>query len=556
MTKADEYTTGFQKREFQVRAESDSEKREIEGISVPFGQVADLGFGITEEVRKGAVDDDGALIFYRHTDPIGLLARASDTDAGRKVVGRVSKTTLGDDALTLARDGVLANWSIGFEPVESIREDKPDGSIHITHTKIRVREISLVPLPAYEGAKVTNVREGVRTKEGNTMTDTQTVETPPAATDTPPAGAPTTLELREAIDDLERRFGTSFTAQIKKEPEVDTRSMGHMLKALENRETRDATLEYMNRVFTEITERAYTGGTVSDAIMRNTWVGDLTRIVDEAAPLLDLFAKGDLPETGNVIEFGRLKTNTVVVQKQAAEGDNLAYGKVAVETDTADVDTYGGYGELSFQAVKRSSVNLLNTLLLAQGIAAGKAMNTAMRALFVATFNAQKTAGNTVGVPATGADYQDWLGAIVDAAVKFEALGLPITGMVTNTQVFKALGQLTASDGRPVLLVRGDGNNNIGEFNPVGLAGNLAGVVVRLDAGLPATQADGPDEGTDPDAFPIAAFVNKNALRAYVDPVSRLQDENIINLTKQYSVYRFAAFADEIPQAVVPVAFA
>lgn len=542
----EDFTTGFQHREFQARAEPDQEKREIEGISVPYGQVADLGYGLTEEVRSGAVEDEGALIFYRHTDPIGILAGASEAKEGRKIRAKISKTTMGDDALTLARDGVLSNWSIGFEPVESIRQDREDGSIHIVHTKIRVREISLVPLPAYEGAKVTNVREGVRQK-GNTMSGSTAVETPPAD----PAGAQEpagVLEMREAVEDLTRKFeGFQGLAFTNKEPAQDQRSIGHMLKALEDRSTRDATLEYMNNVYSEISERAYTGGTTADAIMKNAWVGDLTRIVDEAAPMLDIFARGNLPETGNVIEFGRLATNTVVVNKQADEGDDLAYGKVSVTTDTADVDTYGGYGELSLQTVKRSTVNLVNVLLFAQAIAAGKAMNAAIRELYTTVHAAQVTAGNTVKVPATGATYQDFIGAIVDAAIKFEALGLPITGMVANGVVFKALGQMTAEDGRPVLLVNGAGSNNVGEFNPVGLAANLAGVTVRLDAGLPVVSGETPIQ--------TASFVNRNAIRSYIDPISRLQDENIINLSKQYSIYRFAAFADEIPQAIVPVEF-
>ena len=34
----------------------------------------------------------------------------------------------------------------------------------------------------------------------------------------------------------------------------------------------------------------------------------------------------------------------------------------------------------------------------------------------------------------------------------------------------------------------------------------------------------------------------------------QLQDENIINLSKQWSLYKYAATAVEIPAAIVPVA--
>ena len=50
-----------------------------------------------------------------------------------------------------------------------------------------------------------------------------------------------------------------------------------------------------------------------------------------------------------------------------------------------------------------------------------------------------------------------------------------------------------------------------------------------------------------------SAFVNSNAIRFYTSPIVRLQDENIINLSKDFSVYTYAAIADEIPAAVVPV---
>lgn len=56
-------------------------------------------------------------------------------------------------------------------------------------------------------------------------------------------------------------------------------------------------------------------------------------------------------------------------------------------------------------------------------------------------------------------------------------------------------------------------------------------------------------------ASAAGAFANSRALRSYVAPVTRLQDENIINLSKQYSVYNYAAFAPEIPAALVPIAF-
>jgi hypothetical protein len=75
-------------------------------------------------------------------------------------------------------------------------------------------------------------------------------------------------------------------------------------------------------------------------------------------------------------------------------------------------------------------------------------------------------------------------------------------------------------------------------LNPTGLSANLAGVEVRVNL---------------KQAAPGAALTNRLALREYSSPVVSLQDENIINLSKAFSLYFYAAFAHEIPGAIVPV---
>lgn len=535
----------MQVREFEVRS-IDTETGIVEGIAVPWGERADL-YWFTEEFERGAVQDsDDAQLWYRHVDPIGLLIEQRDDDAGWFVRARISDTSLGRDVRTLAKDGVIRRFSVGFESREySVVEDgNEDGRPHIVQRNVRVREVSLVPLPAYEGAEVTSVRHGGNTK-GNPMGDNPTPAPAPAA---PAAGTDTIdpqdfAHVRDGLAELERRFQTFQVPDLNPALVTDKRSAGEFLRAIavDNDQT---TIDFYNLML-----RAFAsgdGGVVADTVTKAGWVGDLTRIINQAAPLLDFFARGTLPSTGMSIEYAQLKTNTVQVAKQDAEGDNLAYGKVSIETKTAPVNTYGGWSELSRQAIERSSIGVLNTTLEAQAVAAGKAMNTAFRAVFVAALAAQVTATNTVSVPATGADYHDWIDAIVDAAVKFDALGLPMDGLLVNPVLFKALGRIEASDGRPILLTTpaaGGGVNNVGTLNPTALKGNLAGLDITMDAGW---------AGTDP----AGAFANGRALRSYVSPFARLQDENIVNLSKQYSIYNYAAFANEIPAALVPVNFA
>jgi hypothetical protein len=135
--------------------------------------------------------------------------------------------------------------------------------------------------------------------------------------------------------------------------------------------------------------------------------------------------------------------------------------------------------------------------------------------------------------------YTDWLDAIVEAADKFERNGWAIDALAVSKSVFKAMMALEASDGRPLLTVTGNtGSNTVGAVSPLSLGGSFAGLRVAVDTGLTGDKA---------------AFVNSNAIRLYSAPVVSLTDDNIINLSRDFSVYQYAALATEAPEAILPV---
>jgi ATP-dependent Clp endopeptidase proteolytic subunit ClpP/HK97 family phage major capsid protein len=281
---------------------------------------------------------------------------------------------------------------------------------------------------------------------------------------------------------------------------------------------------------------AYTGATTADSYLADGWVGDLTRIVDSPAILRGVFSTGVLPAEGNNIEYASLDSNTVQVTVQDAEGDDLDYGKIEISSKTAPVKTIGGYIQLTRQLIERSSVAYLEHSLRAQALKVGQRLEAQMLAAYNTAHGAQVTAGNVVVLPDSTPTYNDWLNVITDAAVKFQTLGLQIDALIVDTATFKSLAALEGADGRPMLLVQGNGNV-VGTINPRGLVGNLAGIPIVLD---PAISGE-------------IAFVSSQALRQYVSPVVQLQDENVINLSKDFSVYAYVATANEIPAAIVPV---
>jgi hypothetical protein len=69
---------------------------------------------------------------------------------------RISKTEAGDEALELVRDGVLTNFSVGFQPLKDLR--RKDGVVE--RVKAHLAEVSLVTFGAYgDAAAVAAVRE-------------------------------------------------------------------------------------------------------------------------------------------------------------------------------------------------------------------------------------------------------------------------------------------------------------------------------------------------------------------------------------------------------------
>ncbi|GAA2082208.1 HK97 family phage prohead protease [Pseudolysinimonas kribbensis] len=528
-----------QQRSFEARAalsDATDGERIVAGIAVPFGDpilVQSWGDAWREQFTKATVFDgaERALLAWRHGDVIGKLTTAESEDDGLRIEARISQTALGDEAYTLARDGVIDRFSIGFVPVEYSTEAQADGTDLVTYTRVQLLEVSLVPWPAYDAAEVSEVRSSNPTA------------TPPLERSTPAVTdaivTPADLaEVRTSIEDLTRSVAT-LSVRDREPAAPDTRSAGEVLRAIVSGD--EATVRAYNALYER---RDYAGGTTADAVVKPGWVGDLTRIFDASSGVLAAsFSTGTLPATGNSIEFAELSTNTLSVAEQAAEGDDIAAGKVTIDTRTAPVKTYAGSTTLTRQEVERSTVGVLDTSLNGLAIAAGARRKAYLRAAFAALVTANAAIADNGGVVVLGATLaaataDNWESALIDAAIKFEALNLPVERMIVSGSVFKKLRGLTVAGERVFQTAK---DNASGTLDLPGLSGDFAGLPVLLDSGQSGDSA---------------VFTNSLAIRQYNSPLVSLSDEAISNLSKSFAVYAYGATAAEIPAAVVPVKLA
>ncbi|MGO2655975.1 MAG: HK97 family phage prohead protease [Pseudoclavibacter sp.] len=506
------------------------------GIAVPFDEEYRIPGWLRERFDPACVFEglDRAKVYYQHRDAIGRIAASRTTDAGLEIDGVISHTARGDEAATLLRDGVIDSLSIGFEPVEWRTERDEDEDIELTvYTRVRVREVSLVSFPAYEQALITETRSD----------DTHHQEEPTMPTATAPTPAITRddldglgTELRALVEDENRKIAQQLGRMESRDGAPigsQWRSGGEFLKDLA-RGDESAAAFY----------REYQGTVVADGKPQAQWIADRIKLVEQRRRIKNMFSTESLPDKGLSVEYYKLDSDTSNVAKQGKEGDKLAFGKVSLTTATATLDTYGGYTSLSRQAIDRSTAPLLSTAQTAQALAYARATEAAVRSYVYSEVAAQVAAGNKLSAAATVAALKnaDWLDLIVDSSETFEDRGFTLTQLLVSKDVFKTLYRLEDTAGHNLMNVYGTGTNVSGDLDLRGISGNLANVPVAL--------APGAQPGT-------AVFVDPVAITTWESAGAplQLQDENILELTKDYSVYGYLATGTPFPEALLPVEF-
>ena len=493
----------------------DEEARAFTAIGVPYGQVYDLGY-YRERFEPGSVDASGAVLVYQHVEPIGTITATRETDAGLEIDAHISETSRGDEVYTLIKDGVLKSMSIGFELQES-REDTVDGIPVTTVTKARAIEFSVVLNPAYSDAKINEVRSTDSNKE-NRMSEI--------------------ADLQAQITDLERRLSTAPVA-VPAPAKPDMRTAGEYLQALASGDTaaRDSLAPYCTR--------AYQGGTTADDALTQqpAFLKDLTEIIEAADPISPLFSRGSLPAQGMTLEFLEVSDNTVTVKRQEHEGDALPVGKVTTKVRTAPINTWGGANTMSFQEIQRSRSNMVSVTVRAMAVAAGRAAAADFHQNFEAAVQAQ--AANAIGINKAMASvkYADLIGMLLDANAAYQDLGYRCDGLIVDRATWAALMALETSQGVPLMALSGHGQGVVGTIASDVLAGTLGNLRVIPD--LKATSARGDKVA--------GAFFNSEALRVYTSGIAHLQDDNVLTLTRDMSVYYYTAVANERPQLIVPL---
>ena len=376
----------------------------------------------------------------------------------------------------------------------------------------------MVAFPAFAGASITEIREEERE-----------IVQPPESTPTPIKESESELEtsnleldLRSTQDEVAelRRVVESNVNPAPAVPVVSFRNAGEYAKALVARDDQAIALF-----------RAAT--TTADTVALPAFIGQINDLIANNRPSLNAFSSAALPASGMTVEYAHVSSNSLDVDVQNPENEELAFGNIAIDTVSANVITYGGYTSMSKQVVERSTVNFVDTAIRALAIQYAKATN----AKVVSTLAGLDFSGKTF--TADGGTAASLISGVANGAAYINAAtGLTPQFILAAPDAYVEIMKVAGNDGRPVVNVDGAGVNNIGSANIPGLRGSLLGLPVIVDAQLAA--------GT-------CYLANMDALQTLESagaPV-RLQDSDITTLTDSISVYGYIAATVPFEGAIV-----
>lgn len=504
-------------RGLEVRDAQDGDGSVLEGVAVPFNERYDLFPGYSEIVDPDC--DFGSRSVKLSRDHGELIGRVTDMwrgERGLMIRAKLSDTQTARETIALVRDGVCDAFSIGFRPVENRVTESDDGVTEVHRRKVDLFEVAVTGIPAYPSATITSQRQ--------TTATTIESEDPMSNDDIAKRFDKLETDTRSALSELKASMGAPAPLLG-----ANWRGMGDYLRALSDGD--DNALGFQNQMRDAITS--------PDVNNQTQWVADQIRLVQSRRSVANLFVHAALPATGLKVEYLTLGTNSMKVSEQAAETDTLSTGKITLSSQSATVKTYGGYTPISQQVIERSTTPALDTALRALTIAYSYAVEDAARAYLKTAITGADANKVTTPAKPSAMTADQWIGVIIDAAAAVDERGASLGYLVVGQDVFTAMAKLTRS-GNALMDVSGKGAGTLGSIDLSAVTADLFRVPVRM---MPGAAAD------------TAVFLDPEALTMWESGGPfQLQQQNVRNLSSDYSVYGYAALGTTFPGGITPLA--
>ncbi len=526
---------------------ADTERRMISGLVAPYGEVGFTSAGPVMfergSITYGEASNIKLLMQHQADKPVGRAVSFSDSTEGVYGSFRLSMSTRGQDALTLAQENLVSGLSVGVDVTAS----KPMGD-YLLVTAAVLKEVSLVESAAFSSASVTDIAAARAALEAATSTKekTTTISTTIVEVETE-----TETESEEAV--------TTAPENTPEETSVDAPAEAETVQAA-RKIIRPSVLD-SQRVRTPITSMgAYTEHKIKAALGNDDSKLYVTAADDSFAtnpafsptqylaefptntrfgtPAIDACSRGVLPTNGMTINVPSLVTSagggTGVAPVVTVELEAGAVQNTGMETAylTGTVSKYAGMNTISVELLERSDPNFYAELT-------NQLQNAYLKTLDTTVLNALIAAGQySSGCDADSAGIIEFAS---DSARKvYEATGYFANNYIANGSQWQLLMGATDTTGRPIYSASQPMNAG-GLVQPGSIRGNVLGLDLYVDKNFTATT-------TIDDSAVILA---PEAFTVYQSPTAYMSVNVVSNLQVQVAIYGYMATIAKMPKGIV-----
>ena len=450
-------------------------RRTLAGVALQYGVDAVVSDGQAVRFMPGSLPLEGKkpkmYLYHDSTQPIGIVE-------ARELVGdtvlfeaRISETRAGDEALQLAKDGVLDSVSVGILPTAFSYDEA--GTMIITAADWQ--ELSLLPYGAFEAAKVERVAASIHQNPDEVeLNEEQDLEKEVTEMSNP-VETPAVVEAAtvQTIYAQPRKLRLPSTSEY-----IASYVRGGADFAQLNANINAARVEAAPGVAPYINTES-TPGILPEIITGSTYDS-----LNPIRPFVSAIGTRAMPTAGATFRRPKITTRPTVTQ-QAAQFDTLNASTVVVSNNDISKLSFGTYVTVSEQDLDWSDPSSIDIILNQLAIAYGQATDN----YAVDTCHAAITQTATVTDTAVGAD---WVAAIYDGARQISETSnyLP-THMVVTPASWQALASSTDDQNRPVFPYTGApnlmGQNAAGNSSATSWNGNPLGLVLVVDKHTPGS---------------------------------------------------------------------
>ena len=332
----------------------------ISGLAVPWDVVATVSDGTSVQFARGAFDvtQKAAKLIENHdmTQLRGVVSTLTDSPQGLEFEATLADTRASRDAVALLQSGAYDSVSVGAVPITFSTD--PNGVLTVTEAQLV--ELSLVAVPAYEDAVITQV--AATAADPDPDPDTEEQEMSDAVT-AEPIAAEATIPTNPII-----------YAEAKR-PFIMPSPAEYISAFLTGGARFDAMQDGIRAAAPDVINTDLPGILPVPIVqpVYNNFIGN--------RPVVDAIGARAMPGGGKVFIRPKVTTHTTI-GVQSAENATLDDGTFVVDDLQVTKATYGGYVTLSEQAIDFTTPEVIGLLLDDMGrIYANQTDNVAADAL-------------------------------------------------------------------------------------------------------------------------------------------------------------------------------